>query len=95
MKEDLSDLIEKIEWAKNHDLEARRMGEAGRRFANENLLPRDIFCYHAVLFKVCVYFINVIYKPKRDSTGCYMIDNRIQSGGHQKHLFLTNSKKFV
>ncbi|XP_065578859.1 protein O-glucosyltransferase 2-like [Artemia franciscana] len=51
MKEDLSDLIEKIEWAKNHDLEARRMGEAGRRFANENLLPRDIFCYHAVLFK--------------------------------------------
>ena len=87
MKEDLSDLIEEIEWAKNHDLEARKMGEAGRRFANENLLPRDIFCYHAVLFKVCVSYINVTYKPKTDSTEFYMMENQIQSGGLQKFVF--------
>ncbi|XP_043197759.1 protein O-glucosyltransferase 2-like [Amphibalanus amphitrite] len=48
---DLSDLVEKLEWAKAHDVEARRMAEAGRRFAQQNLMPLDIYCYHAVAFK--------------------------------------------
>jgi len=51
VKHDLSDLIEKIEWAQSHDREARLIGMNGRKYATENLLPKDIFCYHAVLFK--------------------------------------------
>ncbi|XP_046385812.1 protein O-glucosyltransferase 2-like [Ischnura elegans] len=51
VKSDLSDLITQIEWAKNHDLEAKRIGEAGRVFADKNLTPQSILCYHATLYK--------------------------------------------
>lgn len=49
---DLSDLVEKVKWAKEHDTEAAKIAENARRFANEHLLPQDVICYHAVLFKV-------------------------------------------
>jgi len=48
---DLSDLLEKLEWAASHDEEVRAIGEAGRRFAREKLLPVDVFCYHARLLQ--------------------------------------------
>ncbi|XP_071448438.1 protein O-glucosyltransferase 2-like [Hetaerina americana] len=51
IKSDLSDLVAKIKWAKSHDKEAKRIGEAGREFADQNLTPQSIFCYHAALFK--------------------------------------------
>ncbi|KAG8231930.1 hypothetical protein J437_LFUL011399, partial [Ladona fulva] len=50
-KSDLSDLLEKIEWAKRHDSEAKNIAEYGRLFADEHLTPQSIFCYHATLFK--------------------------------------------
>lgn len=53
IKADLSNLIEQLEWAMEHDDEVRRIGASGRQFAVNNLLPKDIICYHAVLFKVC------------------------------------------
>jgi hypothetical protein len=52
VKRDLSDLVEKIQWAKQNDVKAKMIMLNGRRFAQENLLPLDIFCYHALLFKV-------------------------------------------
>ncbi|KAI5632585.1 glycosyl transferase family 90 domain-containing protein [Phthorimaea operculella] len=47
---DLSDLKEKILWARDHDDEARTIAQNARKFANENLLPQHVICYHAVLF---------------------------------------------
>ncbi|XP_014253410.1 KDEL motif-containing protein 1-like isoform X2 [Cimex lectularius] len=50
VKRDLSDLVEKIKWAKENDDKAKAISQAGRRFAVENLLPQDILCYHVQLF---------------------------------------------
>ena len=50
VKRDLSDLVEKINWAKENDKQMREISLAGRRFAQENLLPVDVYCYHTVLF---------------------------------------------
>lgn len=46
LKRDLSDLLEKIEWANNHDSTAKSIGQNGQNFANDNLLPQNVFCYH-------------------------------------------------
>lgn len=50
VKSDLSDLVEKITWAKKHDKDALEIAKAARQFARDNLLPRDVLCYHVVLF---------------------------------------------
>lgn len=52
IKADLSDLVKRLEWAKLNDDEVRRIGSRGRLYAAENLLPKDVICYHAVLLKV-------------------------------------------
>lgn len=49
---DLSDLIERIRWAHDNDAEAKKIALAGQKFAQENLMPKDIFCYHGRLFQV-------------------------------------------
>jgi len=51
IQNDLSDLVEKIEWAKTHDEEARKIGENGRIFAQTHLMPDQIvlYCYKVLL----------------------------------------------
>ncbi|XP_063903294.1 protein O-glucosyltransferase 2-like [Zophobas morio] len=49
MKRDLSDMVEKIKWAKENDELAQKIARSGQKFANENLLPQHIFCYHVHL----------------------------------------------
>ncbi|CAH2067126.1 unnamed protein product, partial [Iphiclides podalirius] len=46
---DLSNLVERIKWARNHDKEAHDIANNARKFASENLLPQNIICYHAIL----------------------------------------------
>ncbi|XP_075233192.1 protein O-glucosyltransferase 2-like isoform X3 [Lycorma delicatula] len=48
-KKDLSNLLELIKWAMQHDNEAKVISENGQNFAEANLLPQHIFCYYAVL----------------------------------------------
>ncbi|XP_046990753.1 protein O-glucosyltransferase 2-like [Schistocerca americana] len=48
---DLSNIVEQIIWAKKHDAAARAIAERGQQFARSNLMPQDIFCYHATLLK--------------------------------------------
>jgi len=48
---DLSDLEEKIKWAKEHDEKARIISKNGRLFAEQNLMPLNIVCYHAQLLQ--------------------------------------------
>ena len=52
VREDLSDLIENIQWAKAHDLEAKAIGENARHFALNNLMPEHflLYCYKALVF---------------------------------------------
>lgn len=52
VKRDLSDLKDRVLWAQEHDDEAYKIAQNARKFANENLLPHHIVCYHAVLFSV-------------------------------------------
>ncbi|XP_032590679.1 protein O-glucosyltransferase 2-like [Drosophila grimshawi] len=51
IKRDLSDVIEKIAWAKENDLRVKEIIANARAFVDEHLLPQHIYCYHAVLFK--------------------------------------------
>lgn len=53
-KQDLSDLVERIQWAMKHEDEVLSIIQNAREFAKKNLLPQDIFCYHAVLFNVSI-----------------------------------------
>lgn len=50
VKNDLSNLIERIMWAKEHDQEALQIVKSARKFARDNLLPHNILCYHVALF---------------------------------------------
>lgn len=51
VRHDLSDLIERIRWALDNDKKAHQIATSGQKFAQENLLPKDIFCYHGRLFQ--------------------------------------------
>jgi Glycosyl transferase family 90 len=51
IKRDLSDLVDKIRWAQKNDEKALSIMESGRQFAQKNLLPLDIICYHALLLE--------------------------------------------
>ncbi|KAL8590612.1 hypothetical protein ACOMHN_011048 [Nucella lapillus] len=51
VKHDLSDLLEKIQWARDHDEEAQKIVQNAQQFARENLVPSEILCYHVKLFE--------------------------------------------
>jgi hypothetical protein len=51
VQEDLSDLVEKIEWARAHDAEAQAMSERAMQFVRDNLSSEDILLYIYLLFK--------------------------------------------
>ncbi|OGN56372.1 MAG: hypothetical protein A3D96_05330 [Chlamydiae bacterium RIFCSPHIGHO2_12_FULL_44_59] len=42
---DMSDLLEKIAWAKEHDSQCHLIAERARAFAQEHLLPNQIYAY--------------------------------------------------
>lgn len=50
-KRDLSDLIEKIKWARTNDDKAKVIAQNGRQYAQKHLMAKDVYCYHAVLLK--------------------------------------------
>lgn len=51
VKEDLSDLIEKLNWAEAHDAQCEKMAEEATRFVEENISPEDtlLYLYHLLL----------------------------------------------
>lgn len=52
VKRNLSDLLEKIRWAKENDAEARRMARAGQTLARELLQPSRLYCYYQRVLQV-------------------------------------------
>nr|XP_006811770.1 PREDICTED: KDEL motif-containing protein 1-like [Saccoglossus kowalevskii] len=61
-KLDLSDLVEKLQWAKSHDKEAHKISQNAQQYARENLMSNDLYCYHYKLFKE--YAARLNRKPK-------------------------------
>jgi len=52
IKEDLSDIFQKLQWAKEHDAKAQQIAENGRRFAQGNIMPEHLYLYcYKVLLK--------------------------------------------
>ena len=51
LKRDLSDLKERILWAKSHDSEAEQIAKNGKEFVLTHLMPEHIllYCYKALL----------------------------------------------
>ena len=45
MRNDLSDLLDQIRWAKEHDAEAHQIAENAREFALTHLMPEHILAY--------------------------------------------------
>lgn len=57
---DLSNLVEQINWAKNHDVDAWKIAKQGQMFANEHLTADRVLCYHVTLLKVTFDLNSVI-----------------------------------
>ncbi|XP_076015283.1 protein O-glucosyltransferase 2-like isoform X1 [Genypterus blacodes] len=51
IRADLRDLLEKIQWARDHDEEARKIALAGQQFARNHLMGDSILCYYYKLFE--------------------------------------------
>lgn len=68
IKNDLSDLVEKINWAKEHDAEAAAIGERARTFALEGLLYEDTYYYlHLALAEYAKHQTIDFQKIKRET----------------------------
>lgn len=52
VKRNLSDLLEKIKWAKENDAEARETARAGQAAARELLQPSRLYCYYYRVLRV-------------------------------------------
>ncbi|KAL2080797.1 hypothetical protein ACEWY4_022650 [Coilia grayii] len=80
-KADLSDLLDKIRWARNHDDEARKIALAGQEFARTHLMGDNIFCYYFRLFQEYAKRqvtepevregMELVEQPKDDLFPCY------------------------
>ncbi|XP_059473054.1 protein O-glucosyltransferase 2-like [Neocloeon triangulifer] len=51
LAKNLSDVEDRLKWAQEHDDEAHKIAKQGQMFTQENLMPKDIFCYYAMLFR--------------------------------------------
>ncbi|KAL7287094.1 hypothetical protein TKK_0018714 [Trichogramma kaykai] len=51
VKHNLSDLVEKVNWAINNDKTAYKITKNAQQFIRDNLMPQHIICYHAVLIQ--------------------------------------------
>ncbi|EKX40918.1 hypothetical protein GUITHDRAFT_54660, partial [Guillardia theta CCMP2712] len=51
LSEDLSDLVEMVEWAIEHDEEVRRIVQNALEFVRTRLTPQRIICYWANLLE--------------------------------------------
>ena len=51
LKQDMSDLVEKIEWVQAHDLDAKQIAEQASKLVQENLKITDIYWYLLTLLE--------------------------------------------
>ncbi|KAF9406309.1 hypothetical protein HW555_013264, partial [Spodoptera exigua] len=78
VKRDLSDLVDRVKWARDNDDKAKQIAGNARNFANNNLLPQNVICYHAALFwewsKIINNEVNIeanmTHVPQPTATNC-------------------------
>lgn len=83
---DLGDLLEKIQWARDHDEEARVIAQKGQQFARSQLMGDKIFCYYFKLFQKYAELqvteptvhkdMELVDQPTDDLFPCYCQRNR-------------------
>jgi hypothetical protein len=44
---DLSNLLDKLKWAKTNDYEAKLIAQKGSKLAQELFKPENVYCYYA------------------------------------------------
>lgn len=71
-KKDLSDLVEQVEWAQSHEEEVLKIISNARSFVRKNLLPKDIYCYHAKVFHKFSKLLK--YKPKQPDSSWELVE---------------------
>ena len=52
MKRDVSDVRDRVEWARDNDEQAREIAGNAARFVQQNLLPEHLYCYMVRLLTV-------------------------------------------
>ena len=55
VQRDLSNLMERLEWALSEDAKSEIMAVNAVKLANNHLLPDDLYCYLVRLLKVCLW----------------------------------------
>lgn len=89
-KRDLSNLVDQIKWAMDNEELVQRIIRNANEFVNENLLPRNIFCYYALLFKEWIQLQNGEIRMEPDmervtgNTDMNCNCKRMQVGGHDE-----------
>jgi len=66
LKHGLSDVKEKIMWAKENDKIVKAIGRAGQLYARDNLMADRLFCYSYILFKEYASRLTSVPKIRRD-----------------------------
>ncbi|KAL4712826.1 hypothetical protein ACJJTC_011896 [Scirpophaga incertulas] len=82
---DLSDLKERVLWARKNDDKAKIIANNARNFANNYLLPQHIICYHAVLFLEWSKKIKSTVTIKEDMTPIPQPDFPCECNGKEYH----------
>ena len=47
-EKDASDVLEKLEWAKRNDEQAKQIAKDGTKLAQDLLTPENMYCYYAM-----------------------------------------------
>ncbi|XP_014770860.1 protein O-glucosyltransferase 2 [Octopus bimaculoides] len=66
VKRNLSNLLDQLRWAKEHENEVKNIVENAQNYVLNRLLPKDIICYHAILINKYSKLLKA--KPIPDST---------------------------
>ncbi len=93
LKHDISDLIEKIEWAKKNDILCKQISENASVFALNNLMFEDVYFYLFLVLKKysSLYLINSEEKNDiKNDSGWINIQHREKL---KKKLLKSNSRK--
>ncbi|MBX7066698.1 MAG: hypothetical protein K1X28_05655 [Parachlamydiales bacterium] len=77
IKNDMSDLIEKVEWARSHDTEVQQIIQNAQDFAKNNLLPEDDYLYLYLALKECALRQENNWKKMDDSWVCIQYRKRL------------------
>lgn len=52
VKADISDLLERVQWARGQDQRAQEMADSAGQFVKDHLMPDKLYCYMVRLLQV-------------------------------------------